>query len=92
MAQSNSSHGTLAEDALAVRLCHARGMSLCSCGNQSMNCGIKQNGAATSSTIQDVFTSAISHFSHTPALCHAPPGRAESLPWHRCSGEIHFLL
>lgn len=90
MAQNSSSHGALPEDALAVRLCHARGMSLCSCGNQPMNCGIEQNKVATSSTIQDVLTSAISHFSHTPALCHTPPGK--SLPWHRCSGEIHFLL
>lgn len=44
MPQNNYSHGTRSGDGLAVRLCHPRGMSSRSCGNQSMNCSTKQNG------------------------------------------------
>lgn len=92
MPQNNYSHGTRSEDGLAVWLCHARGMSLCSCGNQSVNCSIKQNGVTTNDNIQDTFNGAISHFYHTPVFGHVPPGWGGSLPWHRCCGKIHFPL
>lgn len=53
-------------------------------GNQLMNCNIKQNKIVPNSNIEDTLNSAISHFFPTPALCHVPLKRSDSLPRHRC--------